>query len=360
MRIIFACLVLLGTLSCRQQEKQSIETIKVDPNKSDQTGLSKVVSTIHKIVLQTTDSCLITGIQELRTTAQYIFINDAGRRILQFDYSGNFIKQIGKGGRGPGEYLGVNCFTLDSVNQTIYVGSFRNIICFDYSGKAIREIKQESFSETMNVIGDELWTISTSYGNKQNDQTYFNITKLTRYTLQGNPIETIIIKKVALPSVSGTINPSANYISDLGSIQYLYFPVLISEPIPIMRDTIYEVKSDKIAPLLKLDFGKDAFPENGKIPIRIHCIYLTDKYLFTEYYRRREKFLLCFNRESKDYYNMPDGFIDDYYNTGNSRLIPLDLKKGILYFSKDAFMVHDKIEGISENSNPIIFILNLK
>ena len=360
MKIIYACLVLLGILSCKQLEKQSIKTIKVDPNKSDQIGISKIASRIDKIILQTNDSCLITRIQEIKKTTHYIFINDAGQRILQFDSFGNFIKQIGKGGRGPGEYLGINSFTLDSINQTIYVSSLRNIICFDYFGNPIREIRQESFSESMNVIGDELWTISTSYGNKQNGLTFFNITKLVRYTLQGNPVDTIIIKKVSLPGLSGTINPSANYISDLGYIRYLYFPVLILEPIQIVRDTIYEVKSDKIIPSLKLDFGKDAIPENGRIPIRINCIYLTGKYLFIEYTRSREKFLLCFNLKNNDYYNMPEGFIDDYYNTGYTWLKPLDLKKGILYFSKDAFMIYDKIEGISENSNPILFIVSLK
>ena len=269
-----------------------------------------------------------------------------------------FIKQIGSQGRGPGEYTSVYNIAVDSKNSILYFATYRKIMCIDFFGKLVNEIEQESLSESIAIVGDKLWTVSTSFVHKQEKKLNLNTTRLIIYSLQGNPIDTIIVKNVTT-SVA-TLFPQAHYISDLGNIQYLYYPVLFYEP--IIRDTLYQVIENRLIPSIKLDFGKASEPKNGKKPVFIKNIYRTNKYLFAEYSYISDPKIFCYSygNDYTEYYNVAEGFTDDFFNTGIVQLIPLNLKDGMMYFFKEAFDLVGKLEGVSENSNPVIFIAKLK
>lgn len=353
--IFFICLIIL---SCKRTEEKLIEIINVNPLRTDSTGLSEIASGIKKIMLETNDSCLITGIQEIEQSANYIFINDGGKRVLQFDIAGKFIRQIGNEGRGPGEYMSILNLAVDSGNNLIYVATIRKILCYEFSGRFLNEIKQENLSEFIIVAGNSLWSVSTKMGIKNNKNSYTNTTKLIRYTLEGSPLDTIIIRNLMLPELSGTIFQQAYYISDVGQTQYLYCPVLLRES--IIRDTLYEVKGSNLIPFIKLDFGEAGEVIDGKKQIFIRNIYCTTNYLFTEYYFEKKNRFYCLDRIKKSAFNVSEGFTDNYYGTGIIQLRPLDLKKGIMFFVKEAYELTGKIEGVSESSNPVIFIVELK
>jgi hypothetical protein len=358
MKIINLLLILTIAFSCKQNAKQTIKIIKVDPEKSDSVMLSKIASNVDKIILETNEFSLITRIQEIEKTDQYLFINDAGNRVLQFDSSGKFIKQIGRQGRGPGEYISIISIAIDSQNKIVYVASYKQILCFDFSWKLVNVIKQGAMPEFISVVGENLWVVSTSLANKLEDNTYLNITKLIRYTLHGNSVDSMIIKKVFLTGPAGTINPQSYFISDLGSKQYIYYPVLLPEP--ILRDTIYEIKGNKLIPSIKLDLGDAAKLKNGKKQVYFGNIFQTKNYLFAEYSYHKNRILFCFDYSGNVSYSVCQGFTDDFFRTGIIQLKPLNLETGTMYFTKDAFDLVGNVEGVSENSNPVIFIVNLK
>ena len=58
-------------------------------------------------------------------------------------------------------------------------------------------------------------------------------------------------------------------------------------------------------------------------------------------------------------YNMKDGINDDIYNTGKIQLKQLNTPNDDMYYVKDAFEVCDKIDGITEDSNPVLFFVKL-
>jgi hypothetical protein len=357
MRKAYFLSFLLIAVSCRHKVEEQIHKIMVNPLAVDSTCLSEISSSIDMVILETNESCLITGIQEMEKSSQYIFINDAGKRILQFDISGRFIRQIGALGRGPGEYPGIISIALDTLNSTIYVSAFSKILCYDFSGNFLHEIKAH-YSEFILVVKDKLWTISTGIRTKSENN--LCITNLIRYTLEGYTFDTIAIKKVVLPSFSGAIFPQAYYISDLEKAQYLYFPVLVPEPEPVLRDTLYEVKGNTMIPSVKLDFGKSGEIQHGKKQIFVKNIYRTNNYLFAEYtFKRKDIFFCNYNREGTSY-NVNEGFTDDYFGTGIVILKPLNLRDETMYFVKESNNLDGKIEGVSENSNPVIFIVKLK
>jgi len=354
-------LLLLIVVSCQQKsEQQIIPSITVNPSEADSACLSEIASGIDMIILETDESCLIRGIQEIEKSSQYFFINDAGKRLLQFDISGKFIRQIGSSGRGPGEYTGITGIAIDDIRSAIYVSAFNKILCYDFSGRFLREFKA-NYSEFITYVNDKLWTVSTKVGVKNaNSADHVNTTNLIRFDSEGKIYDTIVVKKVILPSFSGTIFPQAYYISDPGTAQYLYYPVLVPEPEPVLRDTLYEVKDNKLIPSIKLDFGKAGEIINGKKQVFIRSIYRTGNYLFADYLYGRKELIFCFNISRVKAYNVKEGFIDDYFKTGIVQLRPLSLNNETLYFIKEPFDIKGNINGVSENSNPVIFIVKLK
>jgi hypothetical protein len=358
MRIFNLILFLTIAFSCKQNAEQQIKIIRADPGRSDSVRLSEIASKVDKVLLETTEASLITRILDIKKTDQYIFVNDAGTRILQFSTAGRFVKQIGSSGRGPGEYAGINSLAIDSQNSLVYIASFRQILVFDFSGKLKKVIKQKMMPEFITVIGDNLWVVATSLANKLEDGTYLNITKLIKYNLQGNLTDSMIIKKVFSAGQTGTIYPQSYYISDLGDSQYIYYPVLLPEP--VTRDTIYEIRENELLPSIKLDFGDAARPLNGRKQIFFRNILISEKYLFAEYIYENKSTLFCYDFTGDVRYFSDQGFSDDLFGTGVIQLKPLNLETGIMYYVKDAFELNGKIKGISENSNPVIFVVKLK
>jgi hypothetical protein len=358
MRINYMFFILLIAYSCNQNTEQTIKIIKVDADRSDSVRLSNIASKVDIVLLETTETSLVNRIQDIKKSDEYIFVNDAGSRVLQFNSAGRFVKQIGSSGRGPGEYNGINCFTIDSRNNLVYVASFRQILVFDFSGKLINEIKQETMPEFLTVIGDEFWVVTTSMANKLENGTYLNITKLIKYNTQGNINDSIIIKKVILKSPQGTINPQSFFTSNLGRKQYVYYPVLLPEP--VTRDTVYEMTGNILVPSIKLDFGGAAKPVNGRKQIFFANIFLSENYLFAEYNYNKNHTVLCYDFMANVKYYAKQGFIDDFFRSGVVQLKPLNLENGIMYFVKDAYEIVGKIDGVSENSNPVVFIVKLK
>ncbi len=357
MKIFNLILFLIIAFSCKQNAEQQIKIIRADPGRSDSVRLSNIASKVDKVLLETTEASLITRILDIKKSDQYIFVNDAGTRVLQFSTAGRFVKQIGSSGRGPGEYLGINSLAIDSQNSLVFIASFRQILVFDFSGKLIKVIKQKMMPEFITVVGDNLWVVATSLANKLENGTYLNITKLIKYNLQGNLTDSMIIKKVFLAGQTGTINPQSYYISDLGDSRYIYYPVLLPEP--VTRDTVYEIKGNELAPSIKLDFGDAAKPLNGRKQIFFGNILVTQKYLFAEYSYNKNHTLFCYDFANDLRYYANQGFTDDFFGTGVIQLKPLSLKDGIMYFVKDAYELIGKIAGVSENSNPLIFFVKL-
>lgn len=356
-RYIFLGLIIL--FSCKPNVKHEFEVIKVNPEASENVMLSDIASNVDYIALETNESCLITRIQNIELADQYIFINDAGRRILQFDTSGKFIRQIGREGRGPGEYSVIRGIAADIKNSILYVSCFsRKILSFDFNGELSNEINQEPSAEFITVVDENLWSVSTRMGIESEDNKYVNIASLTIYYPKNDNSDTLIIKKVGLTGMSGTSDPQAWHISDLGCSQFLYYPVLLSEP--LIRDTLYEVKGDNLIPFLKLDFGlNDPSPE-GSRQLLIRNIYRTNRYIFAEYVYNRNQNIFCYDITQSKNYNTDRSFTDNFFDMGIVQLRPLDLKNEKMYFVKDGFEIEGKIERMTENCNPVIFIVTLK
>lgn len=108
--------------------------------------LSEIAESIEYIPLETSNESLIGNVLDVQLTDDYIFISQRirdNKPLLQFDRSGNFIRQIGKIGRGPEEYVAMRGFSIDRDKEIIYVLASYNgkVLSYSFDGDYINSFK---------------------------------------------------------------------------------------------------------------------------------------------------------------------------------------------------------------------------
>ena len=103
------------------------------------TPLSEVGTDIIYLPLETRNDNLLRKIRKIEITESFIFVSDK-RNLLQFTKNGEFIRQIGKIGKGPGEYISILNFSVnEKANTIILLGEYR-FMKYNLQGNFIRRI----------------------------------------------------------------------------------------------------------------------------------------------------------------------------------------------------------------------------
>ena len=98
---------------------------------------------------------MIGNINTIQVFDGYIYILDSSKAksLFVFDLEGRFIRKIGSLGNGPGEYLGLNDFTLDTDNGIIYIGDIKNRVHkYNFDGTLINTITIQAPSSNIAFI----------------------------------------------------------------------------------------------------------------------------------------------------------------------------------------------------------------
>lgn len=117
--------------------------------------VSTFMKSVTPVFLETTDDNLIGMVSDIQSTDSCICVLDDGSRrnenLFVFDKKGKYLRKIGQKGQGPGEYGGINDFTINEKNDEIFLidYEFHRICVFKLStGQFIRNIdfKDENVS----------------------------------------------------------------------------------------------------------------------------------------------------------------------------------------------------------------------
>ncbi|MDX9783120.1 MAG: 6-bladed beta-propeller [Bacteroidales bacterium] len=138
MRITLLILLSIFLFSCKNSKK---ELYKFDPRilEEKEISLSEIADDILYVPLD--DSILISSINTVyppKFTNDRIYLFDSNLGILVFSRSGQFLRKIGKMGRGPGEYAFVNTFTVDPESGTVYLVDLKSIKIYSKNGNYLR------------------------------------------------------------------------------------------------------------------------------------------------------------------------------------------------------------------------------
>lgn len=220
--------------------------------------LSEICDSLIYVPLETTNASLIGNIiNDIKIDGEDIFIR-AGWRLLHFNKTGKFINQIGKTGRGPGEYV-CGGFCIDKVKQRIFaIATYRHkILCFDYDGILLSDTLKIQPDQTNIHFNDSLNMFYFGYGydllctDEMNKHSY-NI--YTSVNLNTNKVQ--IHKSKYFPNEYGD-KRAKFYVNYEGNIYYLYNNHFRYQE--FSNDTLFEVDNGKSVAKLILN-NKDFKP----------------------------------------------------------------------------------------------------
>jgi hypothetical protein len=199
-KYFLALIALIGITSCNSLSDYDSEILSIDVTpalgSSEIVPLSRIAKSIEYIKLETDTNCLIGKVnyafKNIRFTDNIIFVTDNSGKILSFDYSGKFITQIGKVGRGPGEYPKLGSFSYLPDTKQIIVNPFETnkLLFYNLNGFFVKEIILE-FRPTQIVAHKNLIVLVAPRG-RRNYTGYYSLIVLSD---EGKEIAKLIYRK---------------------------------------------------------------------------------------------------------------------------------------------------------------------
>ena len=209
-------------------------------------NLTKDIKEIKFVPLETSSECYISVIKTIIENENYIFVRDnRGKSILRFDKKGKYISKIEKIGKGPGEYLKINGFSLIPKTQELLIldFNFNKLLRFNYEGEYISKIPIKNTPFGIVALSKEI--IACYFGRMKSFNMHDDLNQLYYYDFEGNMTSSYFPLNSTYSFgmyTQGFANPNP-YESNLLINSFDY--------------NIYEIKDD-LSPkvLVQLDFGK--------------------------------------------------------------------------------------------------------
>lgn len=253
--------ILLAILSCHRNSKKKLSdstsfyTIPFNEiiKNQRQVNLSEIATDIEFIELENSSDALITFIDGMKLVKDYIFIDSGKSPIKQFSRDGKFIRQIGKIGRGPGEYDNCRIFSVDDKNRLIYIqgNALSKISVYNFTGKFVKSIEYPAIGRWRNVWSRDSFFVSFQEPMEGNEPYVFMEHNELGDTLQ------------AIPNRIFWNNDEQYYNMYLGFVNPFY---RFEEKLHMKswyNDTVYTYnKSNRIVPKFFIDLGKHKLPDD--------------------------------------------------------------------------------------------------
>lgn len=145
MKILFFCItVFILCVQCTAPQKDTLKRISFAEGIEHirEVNVSEIASGIRFIPLETTQDCLLgRDLYDIAFCGEYLFVR-GDFQLYQFTPEGKFIRQIGKEGQGPAEYLKIGSVKYDTEKREIYVNDLlaNKIKVYSFEGTFLRDI----------------------------------------------------------------------------------------------------------------------------------------------------------------------------------------------------------------------------
>lgn len=350
----FSLLALLFLIYTYQGYK-IVDTYTNDRIKIKTSGkLSDITGEILPIPLETPDTGAIRNVQRVQKDGNNLFLLSENR-LLHFDIHGKFIGRIAGEINNENETHIIAYVLNTDVNRVIVIDSRRNISQYDYDGKQIskKQIKHPWQKLTAFAFHNGyLWASAETYV-KDHRQPYPVQIKHDLYQLDAEMNEmsrqTLHIADTGRESIF-TGSCVSELLADEEGV-YAYAPP--SDTKHLLEDTLY-IAEQKKYPLL--------YPEGHT---GMACIYPVRKGIrhtvSTCNHHTGQHFTFCYDHEKLTAYILPNGFKDDFFETGFiTDFQPMDMYNKSYCFIKSGKDISKKYpeRAISEDQ-PVLFIVNL-
>lgn len=245
--------------------------------------LSEIAQKTEYIPLETSSECLVSG-QNVLVATQYVLTYDLSRCLL-FSRSGKFVGEIGKRGRGPGEYTGIFNVAFDEKQKIIYLNTFNNkIIAYSTDGRLLAELPLKNISDGISFAEIIHWKDSLLLGYIKNNSG-IEPYKYVIFTQTGR-----VVKKIPQHvSYDMTDKSRVRSTTSAEDIYLFHGQVSLREQ---YEDTLFRL-NDRItlSPAFVFDSGEEKTPMKQRFEPdpktfsnypRLYTVDETEKYLFID------------------------------------------------------------------------------
>ncbi len=355
----------------------------------DSVLFSTFFSGVKVIPLETNKNCLIGRIEDIVIENDTLYVLDRlnAKSLFVFDFEGNFIRKIGNTGKGPGEYVRPQSFTVDTKNNQIHIVDNGNkILTYTLNGKFIKEVNPEFENSFISSIKNMNGINYVDHMIYNSEESSFYVSSIDN---SGNIINQWLPSHIysnGFTSLSGTVNQLVKTNND---IKYMR---------PYM-DTIFTIQpGNKIKPFMHLStqnkITKNEMDQLNMVDLtnREEMEKLTSNKYFkgvSNYIESPELIMFNFNFEythtlfyspnTKEYICTNSRFIDDlarvkyilrfYCSYKNYFVTAVDQNLGFLSTLIDNLNNGNvnpinknqiDLEKLNENSNPVVILYECK
>jgi len=220
--------------------------VKILDHAIQATHPDSIVEIVRYVKLETKSESLISNYSKVLSCGDTIFIMDKSQSqqcILAFNFDGDFLFKLDARGRGPGEYLEIKDFFVDSKLKQIGILNWGNVNIYDFNGNFIATVNLRKYN-----IQNIEYRDNRLYAYKCPDCRTKKCLSFAAFDLNGNLLyedyperEDLLFFPFQKPNYFAS-NSSHTYLNLLNS------------------DTIYEVGKNYLQPRFLLDFGKFKLP----------------------------------------------------------------------------------------------------
>ncbi len=343
MHLVLATILIFT--SCQSIEKSDIVSVQIKVSDNSPVNLSEIAEKVFPVNLETTELSLINRIISVEILNNYIYIwHDFKNELLMFNLNGEFVKQVGRMGKGPGEYIGIHGMTANAENNILIINK-TGIMTFYINGNFVQNHKVNVNPNYIYFHNRNLYCLS-NYFNQNSNNVLLTVYK--DYSI----VDSFLVKKHKSnwwPTIRD------NFLSKSKNSIYVFYPDVDSRYYHKKNiDTLFVVKNHELEPVFEIKFEND-----NSFNSVVTSVNMTDNYLVIKYITRID------NQSTYSHYylkletmigkNVQNGFIDDFYNTGNVLITPIP-NNNLFFYTKET----DYSENMILEQNPILYIGTFK
>lgn len=333
--------------------------------------LSDIASSIQYVKLETNDRCMFAHPFIEYVSENAFYIGDTHRHLYKFDKNGNYIREIGKIGKGPGEYLHITDVIVNPENNQIYIldNTQRKIIQYELNGEFQKELKLPLSTGSFSLMNDCFVLWNPPWGFVDMNYCYF----LTFIDLNGKIVKHINRTNNNNDFRGGLVTTTDFYMVDKN--------IYIKDT---YCDTVFQINSDyNVTPHFIISQGQLKMTRKMSEDIWLREKYMNDyisqlffletKRLMLYSFFIENYFLLIYDKQLKAFIHKTEGTSKKYATIRNDidngpAFSPFFTEKNKLFtlVASSELLVHwpetinNNVENIDEFSNPYVMIVELK
>ena len=354
--LVFLCLLSLFSLSVFGQSPQ---TIQIQTNQSKTFNLSEIAEQIQSVNLEMNQSNQFDRISDVLWTDRYLFISVYSiginqrlpTRVLQYDHSGKFIREIGD------QSIDIRELLCDTVKKLLFVPKGQELLCYDFEGK----LKDRYLLKAAPGLYDNgcFWI---DYSVPQQNGMHYYLINHELLTAK----EDILFDYVDLSAKIQNADLGFNATIGRGKA---HFSFRGRTPVVSFRtdDMLHQIEGNMITPIVKFniepastsEFEKYIYPFQGFIGnyLCIHYSRSFQTYLYLKNMSTGKIFQTKYVRSGER--TLTDGIKDDMSATGFCDITPLN-RPGFFYFIKRREELKDNPNFSDEKAGYTVFFVKLK